>query len=104
VRNLKIETEKHDDIEAAINEIDKLYGMDSVSFDSALCVLNMAYDATRVNLENIEVVLNSFEIFIAHDWWTHLKDEYYRFVDQNVKDNANHEPWSCHKPPPRIKR
>ena len=26
----------------------------------------------------------------------HVIRDYYRFVDQNVKDNAKQEPWSCH--------
>jgi len=47
----------------------------------------------------VEEILTKHGIQPRHDWWTHFKEEYYRFVDQNVKDNAQHEPWSCHRTP-----
>lgn len=30
------------------------------------------------------------------NWWTDFKKGYYKFVDENVKDNVGHQPWSCH--------
>ena len=49
-------------------------------------------------------VLKKHAVEVSHDWWTRFKTGYYRFVDDNVKDNAGHEPWSCHQSPPGNKR
>ena len=96
-RHLKLEEAPLDKIQLAIEEIDKLYGMDSVSYDDTSRVLNMAYDASRLCIDGIEEILKKHGVEVSHDWWTHFKEEHYRFVDENVKDNAEHEPWSCHK-------
>ena len=96
-RHLKLESAPLGKIQSAVDEIDKLYGMDSVSFDEKSRVLNMAYDATRLCIEDLEEVLKQHDVELDHGWWTHFKEEHYRFVDANVKDNAKREPWSCHK-------
>ena len=100
VRHLKIREIDAAKVNAAIEEIDQLYGLDDVSFSEKSQVLNLAYDASRLCIDGIEEVLKKYDIEISHDWWTHFKEGYYRFVDQNVKDNATHQPWSCHKTPP----
>jgi len=98
-RHLKLEPVDQKIILAAIDEIDHVYGLDSVSFDEKSHVLNLAYDAARTSIDGIEDLLGEHDISVSHDWWTHFKEGYYRFVDQNIKDNAHHEPLSCHKTP-----
>ena len=100
VRHLKLENTMPENIKAAIDEIDQLYGLDTVSFDEKAQVINLAYDASRVCIDGIECILEKHKLEVSHDWWTNFKEGYYRFVDQNVKDNAKHEPLSCHKVPP----
>ncbi len=96
-RHLKLEDIVVADLETAVNEIDAMYGLDAVSFDEKTSTLNLAYDASRVGLGQVEEILEKHNVVVSHDWWTHFKEGYYKFVDQNVKDNAKHEPWSCHK-------
>lgn len=103
LRHLKLAPQDPAEVMPAIDELDKLYGLDAVSYDPKTQVLNLAYDATHLNLDGIEQVLSRFTIEISHDWWTHFKEGYYKYVDQNVKDNASHEPWSCHTKPPTRK-
>ncbi len=103
-RHLKIDISEDADIDSAITEIDQLYGLDEVSYDEKKHVLHIAYDGKRVCLDCIDEALNKNGADISHDWWTHIKEEYYRFIDQNIKDNAQHEPWSCHKTPPHVRR
>lgn len=86
-------------LNAAIAEIDQLYGLDDVTFDEKSARLDFSYDASRLCIDCVEEVLEKHSIYPKHGWWTHFKEEYYRFVDQNVKDNAQHEPWSCHQTP-----
>ena len=38
-------------------------------------------------------------LFAAYEM-NQFKEDYYRFVDENVKANAKHVPFSCHKVPP----
>jgi len=96
-RHLKLEDSPFEIIKVAVDEIDKLYGMDSVSFDEKSRVLNMEYDATRLCIDGIEEVLKKHGVELSHGWWTHFKEGHYRFEDENVKDNAKRDPWSCHK-------
>ncbi len=96
-RHLKIETAPAESIRAAVAEIDEIYGMDSVAFDEKHYRLDLAYDASRLSIEDVEKVMTTHGLELSHGWWTQHKESNYRFVDQNVKDNAKHEPWSCHK-------
>lgn len=100
VRHLKLEGATSENINSAIEEIDQLYGLDGVSFDEKSQVINLAYDASRLGIEGIEEILKKYELEVGHDWWTNLKEGYYSFVDQNVKDNAKHQPICCNKTPP----
>ena len=100
VRHIKLEPIDSEILQKAIAEIDQIYGMDAVSFDAKTHVLNLAYDASRICLDCIEEVLQKYHVAVGHDWWTHFKEGYYKFVDENIKDNATREPWSCHKHPP----
>ncbi|MBF39192.1 cation transporter [Idiomarina loihiensis] len=102
-RTLKLNTESVKKVREAINEIDRLVGLDSVAYDSDQNLLSVAYDASKVDLTMIEEKLGIFGVEINSGWWTHLKEEYYKFIDQNIKDNAEHTPWSCHRSPPRTK-
>lgn len=97
IRHLKLENPCVEHLEAAINEIDHVYGLDAISYDTKTCVLNLAYNARILSLEKMEAVLSKHGIEISHDWWTHFKEDYYRYVDANVKNNATREPWTCHK-------
>lgn len=78
-------------LNAAIAEIDQLYGLDEVTFDEKSAKLDFSYDASRLCIDCVEEILTNHEIQPKHDWWTHFKEGLYRFVDQNVKDNARRE-------------
>lgn len=100
VRHLKLEPVEGEKINLAVSEIDQIYGLDGVSYDEKTHMLNLAYDASRVGIDCVENVLKNHQVEVSHDWWTHLKEGYYRFVDDNVKENEKHVPLSCHKNPP----
>jgi hypothetical protein len=99
-RRLKVIEPNERAITIAVNEIDDIYGLDRVSFDSASHQLYVAYDASKICLDCIEEVLNEHQIRVDQGWWNQFKEDYYRFVDENVKANAKHVPFSCHKVPP----
>lgn len=95
-RNLKLKPCNQHHIDDAVQEIDQLFGLDNVSFNEASWKLSVAYDASRICLDRIEEALTNNDVEVDGGWWTRLKESHYKFVDQNVKDNSNREPWSCH--------
>ncbi|NQY89587.1 MAG: cation transporter [Colwellia sp.] len=99
-RNLRLSNVNDDNRAALMAEIDHLFGIDEAIFNTKEQSIYLAYDASNLNLDGIEDVIRKHGADIHNDWWTHTKEEYYKFVDQNVKDNATHTPWSCHKSPP----
>lgn len=100
VRHLKLAPGDDEAINAAIDEIDQQFGLDGVSFDPESRIITLAYDATRLGLEDIEAILATHQVEIGHGWWTHMKQSFYEYVDQNMKENAAQQPWSCHQNPP----
>ena len=100
IRNLRLSNVNDGNREALMEEIDQLFGIDEAVFNTEEKSIYLAYDALNLNLDGIEDVIRKHGANIHDDWWTHTKEEYYKFVDQNVKDNAEHTPWSCHKSPP----
>jgi hypothetical protein len=100
IRTLKLTGMNKSNTTTIITEINDTFGVDAVSYDESEVMLHLAYDATNVNLDGIEDILHKHSVDVSDNWWNHIKEDYYKFVDQNVKDNANHQPWSCHKVPP----
>lgn len=100
IRNLRLSNVNDGNREALMEEIDELFGIDEAVYNTEEKSIYLAYDALNLNLDGIEDVIRKHGVDINDDWWTHTKEEYYKFVDQNIKDNAQHTPWSCHKTPP----
>ena len=100
VRNLRLSKVTDENIDELIEDIDQMVGLEEVSFNRKEQTIHLAYDAVNLNLDGIEGVIREHGVDIHNDWWTNTKEGYYKFVDQNVKDNAEHTPWSCHKTPP----
>lgn len=100
IRHLKLEGLDHDKAEAIGQEVDAIMGVDMVSLNEDEAILNVAYDASKLNIDTIEAIVHKHGADIGHGWATRFKEGWYRFTDQNIRDNFHHEPWSCHKPPP----
>lgn len=104
-RRLKLKEVSEAHLTALTEQISALPEVDACRIltrgDEAM--LEVAYDASIKNhpLEDIDRVLAAEGAAVADDRWTRLKRGYYDFTDQNVFENARHEPWSCHKVPPR---
>jgi hypothetical protein len=96
-RHLKVQKATEEQVCAAVEEIDSLYGIDEVSFDPENQMFLLEYDASRLCIDSLEKLISKHDIEISQDLWSKFKEGYYRFVDQNVHDNHTHTPWSCHK-------
>ena len=104
VRHLKLEKITNENKLTILTEIDQTFGIDNVSFDEQSQTLNLAYDAINCNLDGLEEIIQKNGADVAHDLWTHFKEIYYQYVDENMKGNAEHQPWSCHTKPPGVKK
>jgi len=100
VRHLKLDKSPGSALAAAVAEIDQIFGMDEVALADEGTLIHLAYDASVVSIDDIEEILGRHGVEVGHGWWNHLKEGGYRFVDQNVKDNAAHVPSCCSKMPP----
>ncbi len=100
VRHLKLVGITDDNIDAIIAGIDGTFGIDAVSFEEAKSTLHIGYDATHCNLDGIEKIIRDNGADVSDDFWTKMKEGYYQFVDENIRENAKHKPWSCHHVPP----
>lgn len=103
-RHLKLDHITADNQSALLAEIDQIQGVNAVSYNEKQQMFNVAYDATHTNLEKIEQIITRYGGDIADGWWNHFKENYYKFVDQNIKDNAEHVPSCCHKPPAGLRK
>ncbi|MBV1788091.1 cation transporter [Marinobacterium sp. D7] len=82
-----------------IDELDQLFGIDRVEYDPDAGILVFAYDATHCSVDVVETIVNQHGARFDTGWWSRTKRAYYRFVDQNMKENANYEPHCCNKVP-----
>jgi hypothetical protein len=99
VRNLRLTGVDNQNLETLQTDIVKLFGIDDVTYNEKSEVIYLTYDVSHINLENIEEVIRKHGADTHNDWWTYIKVNYYQFVDQNIKDNAKHQPHCCHKVP-----
>jgi hypothetical protein len=104
LRHLKLTNVDDAKISAIIRDIDAAFGVDAVSFEHEKKTLHIGYDATHCDLDGIENIVKLNGADISHDWWTYFKEGYYQFVDENIRQNAKHKPWSCHILPPGTRK
>lgn len=100
-RHLALESLDAEKAAAIAQEIEPLIGVDSLTLDPDSRRLDIAYDASVLQLEQIEEIVRRHGSDLDHGWWTRFKEGWYRYTDQNIQDNAKHEPFCCSKVPPR---
>ncbi|MPY24029.1 cation transporter [Shewanella psychropiezotolerans] len=93
VRYLKLEGITPDNKNKLVASIDLIIGIDSVSYDESARTLKMAYDASHCDLDLFERLIQAQGADLSQGIWTRVKEGFYKYVDQNVKDNAEHDPY-----------
>lgn len=88
-------------IERLVADIEQLPGVVRVSWRADKALLHCGYDVTRCSLDTVEAAVQNRGAAFADSRWERIKRSYYRFVDQNMRDNAAHEPHCCNKVPRR---
>ena len=85
-----------------IMKLDALFGMQQVIHHEKRCLLKLAYDGSKIDIDHILEILLADNITLTSGWWATRILNHYRFIDQNVRDNAKHVPVCCSKPPPEV--
>lgn len=98
-RRLRLERCSREQADLLTREIDRLLGVDTVDFDGDTELLTVEYDASVASLDQIEAVLSDNDCAVSRDLWTRFREGWYRFNDDNIKQNASRDPWTCHNPP-----
>ena len=98
-RRLKIEGLSAQNKESLTNQIDRLMGVDGVSLFEDKNLLKVAYDGSKLGINELEEIIESQHCHLAQDWWSRWKLGWYRSTDKNIKDNAAYVPHCCNKPP-----
>ena len=86
------------------SEIDSMISIDGVWIDIDNSTIKIAYDASHHNIDEMRNIIIKYGADISPDWWNQWKLSWDRQTDQNVKQNANYEPFSCHKTPTGSKK
>lgn len=61
--------------------------------------LKITYDVSKTSINLVITILKKNSIEIRTDLLTRFKIGWFKFLDQNIHDNANHKPHCCNKPP-----
>lgn len=89
---------------SALAKLDALLGMQQLTLLEKQCALVLKYDASKLDIDQILEMLSATNITLKSGWWATRKLNHYRFINQNVRDNAKHVPVCCSKPPPEVSR
>lgn len=63
--------------EFLIEEIDKFFGIDEVSYNIKEGVIYLVYDVIYIDLDGIEVIIWKYGVDFYNDWWIYIKEGYY---------------------------
>lgn len=66
--------------------------------------LRAAYDASRIGMHNIELLLDDLEIPRDATFWSRVKLAWFRMTDDNARDNARAGNGACCNRPPTVPR
>ena len=91
-------------LDPVIVKLDALLGMQQVTHLEKKCTLVFSYDGSKLDIDQILEILVAANLTLKTGWWATRTLNHYRFIDQNVRDNAKHVPVCCSKPPPEVAR
>lgn len=84
---------------AIVAELDQLPCMDSVIINRKKQSIKLHYDASRHHIDEMIAIVIKHGATVKEGWWNHIRLGWQRQIDQNIKENAQHEPHCCNKNP-----
>ncbi len=96
---LKLTELNSSNFEGVVAEFDELPGIDRVRVNGKRNAINIAYDASQHNIDEMIRIVEKHGFSIKDSWWVRVRLNWQRILDQNIKDNSNHEAHCCNKSP-----
>ena len=81
-------------------ELDTLVGVDGVWIDLRKSTIKIAYDASHHDIDEMVDVIRKHGADVSKDRWNQWRLSWERQTDQNIQENAKHQPHCCNKLPP----
>lgn len=95
-RHLALTGQLNTQAAAIVGDIEELLGINTVRFDAKAQALKVSYDASKRNISEITAIVVHHDCSLLDSRWQRFKRGWYRYFDQNIKENAAKEPWRCH--------
>ena len=102
-RRIKLESLGHAaDALAVERAIDELPGVIKAFADLDNHRVEVRYDASQQNYQNIVEAMEKTGFPPLNNWWSRFKGNWYRFSDETARENANAPPPACCNKPPKL--
>jgi len=82
-----------------LTEIDALPWVDRVWLKAEKQTIKIAYEASHHSIDELIAIVEKHGASIKDSWWSQTKLGWQRQTDENIKNNAKHEPHCCNKVP-----
>jgi copper chaperone CopZ len=76
-------------------ELGKLEGVHEVRLQPEKKRVIVQYDATKQDVQRVAATLAGLGYPVANSFWSRLKQTWYGFLDENIRDNAAAPPKPC---------
>ena len=80
-------------------ELKQVDGVMSLSVEKERGRLELVYDVTGADLDDLLARSKDYGFQPRRSLPTNTRLGWYRFLDQNIRDNAGHKPHCCSEPP-----
>lgn len=88
-----------DNRQQLVTELDELLWVDGVSLNEQKHSLTIRYDASHHSIDELIALVRQHGVILKDNWWQRIKLGWQRQTDENIQDNARHEPHCCNKMP-----
>lgn len=103
-RQLRVRGLDKDRLSGLANELIESPNIDHIEFDARKGRFEITYDASRWCLDDVITVVRENGGDVIRSGWQRMKLGWYRSTDDNVRANAEIEPFCCSKMPPMKKK
>lgn len=95
-RKLSIPTIQGIDCIGIIHEtLDGIDGIQQVIIDVYHKQIWITYDAAQIGFGEIERLLSECRYPVSNSWWSRYKSAWYRYLDENARENAQSKAGPC---------
>ncbi len=83
-------------LDACINRLNSTFGIECVNYTHVNKRLTVRYNALIVCIRTIQKILKNERVWLQPCLRNKFRLGWYEYLDDNIKENNQHEPWKCH--------